>query len=228
MNNHEFDDYIDSYRTTCDQYVGLSGDDSTFFAQYKARKLYDWLPQYHDKPCSILDFGCGDGLMTSYVHALFPQAQVTGADPSGKSIEAARELHPLITFQETEDHLLPFPDASFDIIYAASVFHHIEFKDHDAYLQELYRVLKPAGTFVLFELNSYNPLTVYTFKRNPIDQNATMVSAWYGYKLMHKYGTTETKFYCFFPKFLSALRRFEPYMTKIPFGALYAVLSTKR
>lgn len=228
MENHEFDNYIDSYRTTCDKYVGLSGENSTFFAEYKAKKLYTWLPEYHDKECSILDFGCGDGMMTSFVKKFFPVANVTGVDPSAKSIEQARELYNNISFQETDGITLQLPDSSFDVIFAAGAFHHIDFADHEQHMKELYRVLKPGGRFVMFELNSYNPLTVYTFKRNPIDQHATMMSPKYGLNLVNKFGPSQIKFYCFFPKFLGALRGMEDYMTKIPLGALYAVISSKK
>jgi ubiquinone/menaquinone biosynthesis C-methylase UbiE len=228
MNQHEFDNYIKNYRSDCDKYVGLSGENSTYFAEYKAKKLYEWLPTYHNQSFKMLDFGCGDGVMTSYAKQCFPKADVVGVDPSAKSIDCAKELHTNITFQETDGRTLNFEDGSFDVIYAAGAFHHIPFEDHEMHMKEVYRVLKPGGHFVMFELNSLNPLTVYTFNRNPIDQNATMMNPRYGLNLVKKHAQAQIKFYCFFPKFLGALRGLEPFMTKIPFGALYAVISEKR
>jgi len=227
MEQHEFDNYIKDYRTSCDKYVGLSGENSTYFAEYKAQKLYEWLPAYRNVPFKMLDFGCGDGLMTSYAKKFFSHADVVGVDPSGKSIDYAQRQHPHITFLETDGRTLSFDDATFDVIFAAGAFHHIPFEDHDMHMKEVFRVLKPGGHFVMFELNSYNPLTVYTFKRNPIDQHATMMKPTYGYNLVKKYGSADLKYYCFFPKFLGALRSMEPYMTKLPIGALYAVISSK-
>jgi ubiquinone/menaquinone biosynthesis C-methylase UbiE len=165
--------------------------------------------------------------MTSFVKQLFPLADIVGVDPSAKSIECAQELSKNITFAETDGCTLNYPDSTFDIVYAAGVFHHIPFEDHHNHLKQLFRVLKPGGRFVMFELNPINPLTVLTFKRNPIDQNAKVMTPWYSNSLLKSYGTHKIKFYCFFPSFLAKLRRLEPYMTKVPFGALYATISVK-
>ena len=86
----------------------------------------------------------------------------------------------------------------------------------------------PFNCIVLFELNPLNPLTVLTFKRNPIDQNATMLKPWYAYHLAKNYGNAEIKFYCFFPKILKWLRPTERFLTKLPFGALYATIIKKQ
>jgi ubiquinone/menaquinone biosynthesis C-methylase UbiE len=226
----EFDEYIANYRTNCDQYLGLSGETSVFFAKYKAGKLAAWLKdQMHLAP-EILDFGCGDGMMTHFVQQEFPQAKVYGIDPSPKSIEEAKTHYEKIRFSthSEEQKQLPFRDDSFDLIFSAGVFHHIPFTDHPIYIQELFRLLKPNGYLVLFELNPLNPLTVLTFKRNPIDRYATLMQPRYTLRLVKQYGKTTTKYYCFYPKCLGWLRITEPYMTKIPFGALYATITQKR
>jgi SAM-dependent methyltransferase len=94
-------------------------------------------------------------------------------------------------------------------------------------MKEIVRILKPGGVFVIFELNPLNPLTVRTFRRNPIDQDATMLKPWYAYNLTNKFGTSTIKFYCFFPKFFAWLRPLEKFLTKFPFGALYAMILKK-
>lgn len=220
---HEFDDYAKNYRQDLDKSLHLSGESSTFFAEYKAQKLHSWFPQYQASAISILDFGCGDGLMTFFTKKIFPDAHVFGVDPSSESIKIALKNHPEISFHDNDGIHLPFKDHSFDLIYAAGAFHHIPFSEHDKCLSEVMRVLKPSGHFLLFELNPYNPLTVLTFKRNPIDKNATMMSPGYSKKLLKPYGNPKTIFYCFFPKALSGLRRIEPQLTWLPLGALYAI-----
>lgn len=87
---HEFDQYAKQYRELLDKNLWLSGESSTFFAEYKALKLKEWLPELVKTPITILDFGCGDGLMTSFIASLFPTATVFGVDPSSESIEVAR------------------------------------------------------------------------------------------------------------------------------------------
>lgn len=228
-NKHEFDEYIQDYRKTLDQALYLSGESSTFFAEYKAQKLAEWYGKKLPARPKILDFGCGDGLMAHFVKYYFPQADVYGIDPSQDSIEVAQEAYSHITFSSFyDDEPIPFANNSFDLIYAAGVFHHIPFEEHEHFLQELYRITKPGGYVVIMELNPLNPATVITFKRNPIDQNAHMMTPWYTAKLASKLGKVRTTFYCFFPNFVKKLRFLEPYMTKVPFGALYTTTIQKR
>ena len=229
MIKQEFDNYIKDYRTNLDQSLHLSGESSTYFAQYKAQKLAEWLPQLQNKSISILDFGCGDGVMTQFVNTCFPHAKLFGVDPSPESIKEAQESYKQITFSvnSDQDTILDFPDNYFDIVYAAGAFHHIPFNLHQGYCKELRRIIKPSGYLVIFELNPLNPLTVYTFKNNPIDQHAKMMWPWYTYKLTKRIGSRSIKFYCFYPKVASFLRPTERFMTKLPLSALYATITKK-
>lgn len=225
----EFDHYIKDYRKNLDSALSLSGESSAFFAQYKALKLKEWFPERLTAHQNILDFGCGDGLMTSCVSTYFPHAQLYGVDPSHQSIQTAQQAFPSLNFSvnSEEKTVLDFKDAHFDIIFSAGTFHHIPFEKHTHYLQELSRILKKDGIFVLFELNPLNPLTIYTFKNNPIDYNAQMLNSRYASKLCHTLfqgKKVSRKFYCFFPRALRFLRPLEPYMTKLPLGAHYAII----
>lgn len=229
--NAEFDCYIKDYRKNLDKSLALSGESSSYFAHYKAAKLKEWLPTRVAKVQSILDFGCGDGMMTSFVADFFPLAKVYGIDPSPDSIHVAQKSYPKLHFSVNYDEKpdINFPNGMFDIVFAAGAFHHIPFDRHDGYAKEIFRVLKPDGCFVMFELNPFNPLTVRTFKRNPIDQNATMLAPKYARNFLRTLmpqGIIETKFYCFYPSILKYLRWSERFMTKIPCGALYATIVT--
>ena len=224
---HEFDTYIKAYRENLNKSLSLSGETSDFFAKYKAQKLFEWFPEYNKKNCNILDFGCGDGNMTQHVHNIFPKAKVFGIDPSSESIKEAQKTNPEILFKTVSNNTLNFPSQTFDLIYAAGVFHHINFNDHKETLNEIMRRLKPNGRFVLFELNPLNPLTRYTFKNCPIDKNATMLKPSYAKNLLKPFGKTDTKFYCFFPAQFKKLRPLEKYITKLPLGALYATIVKK-
>jgi ubiquinone/menaquinone biosynthesis C-methylase UbiE len=226
--SHEFDQFAKDYRGINDNALKLTGESSTFFAEYKAKKLREWCPEKAGQSIKVLDFGCGDGVMTSFVQHEFKNATMYGIDPSSDSIGVAQETFPHIKFSTSQGLKIDFEDNFFDLIYAAGTFHHIPFEDHDAYVQEILRVLKPGGIFVLFELNPWNPATVYIFNRNPIDQNATMMPKSYSVQLLKKFNTVTTKFYSFYPGFLGWLRPTERFMTKIPFGALYACLAEKK
>ena len=223
----KFDKYINNYRKTLNRSLSLSGETSNFFAKYKAQKLFEWLPQLSNKKINILDFGCGDGNMTYYVSRLFSQAKIFGIDSSRESVKQASKNHPQIKFKTNNKNIIEFDSNTFDLAYAAGVFHHIKFDQHNKFISEIIRILKPNGYFVLFELNPYNPLTRLTFKRCPIDKDANMLSAKYSKQLLQKHGSTIIKYYCFFPSFLKALRPLEKYLTWFPLGALYACITKK-
>lgn len=226
----EFDEYIESYRSNCDKALRLSGESSAFFAEYKAKKLAEWLPEkVTQKSAKILDFGCGDGEMTNFVQQTFPNAKLYGTDPSPKSIEQAKNSFKNIQFSINSDEntSLCYESKTFDVIFSAGVFHHIPFEKHESYIRELIRIMRPGGSLVIFELNPLNPLTVLTFKRNPIDKYAKMMWPGYTKKLLKNHGKAVTKFYCFYPKIFKFLRFTEPYLTKFPLGALYATITQR-
>jgi ubiquinone/menaquinone biosynthesis C-methylase UbiE len=218
----EFGQFIDGYRDLQDKHLWMSGESSGFFAQYKAEKLAEWLPHLADKEVNVLDYGAGDGVMSSYVKTYFSKAQVAGCDISQSSVDAANLQYSDIAFKTITNKTLPYESGSFDIIFSAGVFHHILFEEHMAWLSEITRVLKPDGYFVMFEINPLNPVANYVFRHHPVDKDATMLTPWYARKIVKSKGKTISKFYCFFPKFLQFFRRFEKYMTWIPFGAHHA------
>ena len=92
----------------------------------------------------ILDVGCGTGLNT---RALRERGhKVVGVDISEKAIEKFRRAG----FDgECCDVVegLPFEEASFDLVYVSEVIEHIS--DTDAFLAEVYRVLRPSGKLLL-------------------------------------------------------------------------------
>lgn len=108
-----------------------------------------------------LDMGCGQGW---YVTAMAEQGYcMTGADPEPGQLEGAKRHSTArsITLDLAVAGVakLPWPDGQFDFVYAINVLHHVT--DPDVFqrgLGEIVRVLKPGGVFVLFEMNTRNPL----------------------------------------------------------------------
>jgi SAM-dependent methyltransferase len=224
----EFDDYIKEYRKDQDSYLNATGESSEFFTIYKTQKLAEWLPEFFKgTPKTILDFGCGDGLMTEKVQKQFPETKLFGCDPSPESIKVAQKNHPEITFEVSGADLSCFKDEQFDVIFAAGVFHHIPFSEHAGYIQELHRVLTKNGVLILFELNPFNPGTQYIFNTCPIEKNAKMLNPLYARNLLKEYGSPTLKFYSFFPHFLRGFRCTEKFLTKVPLGGLYATFLKK-
>ncbi|MBB3992100.1 class I SAM-dependent methyltransferase [Croceicoccus naphthovorans] len=91
----------------------------------------------------VLDLGCGDGRAVDLIRS-------TGASYVGIDIEQSPEVASRTRSDEhflTYDGIeLPFDQGHFDAIYSNQVFEHV--RHPDSLLQEIYRVLKPGGTFV--------------------------------------------------------------------------------
>jgi ubiquinone/menaquinone biosynthesis C-methylase UbiE len=98
----------------------------------------------------ILDFGCGSGRMIRWLRGLAEGSEIWGVDIRAEHVLWCREhLRPPFHFAVTTivPHL-PFEDRYFDLIYAGSVFTHID-DLVDSWLLELRRVLRPGGLLYL-------------------------------------------------------------------------------
>jgi len=97
---------------------------------------------------SILDLGCGNGIFTQRLTA--EGAAVTGLDLSAHLLN--QNSHESLTCGDAA--LLPFADATFDLVFEANLLHHVI--DVNAVLKEMQRVSRKY--IVLLEPNRYNPL----------------------------------------------------------------------
>ena len=98
----------------------------------------------------VLDVGCGSGQFTSIlVNSLASFNSITGIDVDEEVLKNARESFPGkdIVFQTASSHNLPFNDNSFDMAVISKALHHLENPERG--LNEMYRVLKPGGLFLL-------------------------------------------------------------------------------
>lgn len=88
-------------------------------------------------------------------------ASVTGFDISTSAVEFAYRLAEFngvsgLCFEEKDIYELDYPDDSFDIVYAASVLHHLP--DLELAGKALYRITAPGGMAVFDENSLRNPL----------------------------------------------------------------------
>jgi len=103
-----------------------------------------------------LDFGCADG---GYGQEMLSRGldALSGVDVEPSRIAAARKRNLRNSSYTTFDgHALPFGDSSFDGALMNEVFEHVA--DERTALAEIFRVLKPGGTFVLISPNRWFPI----------------------------------------------------------------------
>jgi SAM-dependent methyltransferase len=112
----------------------------------------------------ILDVGCGVGGSTRRLADQI-NCTVTGVDLSNEYIDAARRLtdlfgmHERVKFEAADALNLPFDDNRFDGIWSIQMNMNIE--DKVAWFKELYRVVKPKGRVVLYEVCGHKNSPVY-------------------------------------------------------------------
>lgn len=92
-----------------------------------------------------LDVGCGTGGSTSSLEGL--AAMIVGVDPSLPMLRQA-ETHRPIAYVAGRGEDLPFDSGVFDILTVSSAFHWF---DRTLFLGEAGRVLRPAGTLVVYD-----------------------------------------------------------------------------
>ena len=95
-------------------------------------------------PSSVLDVGCGEGVVTERLAQLLAPAEVLGvdADEAHLSEEWRKRTAPNLSFATGSAYELPFADGSFDLVCAIEVLEHLE-RPRDA-LAEMSRVARRA------------------------------------------------------------------------------------
>lgn len=231
MDEPEFDKFADEYHALHSASIGASGEGPEYFAEYKIKDLareYRAAGNGRQSTPLILDFGAGSGGSVPHLRAQFPDSRLTCVDVSARSLQIAQSRFPdAADFVKFDGRTLPFPDASFDIVFAACVFHHIDHDQHVALLREWLRVLRPTGMALIYEHNPFNPLTRRVVSNCEFDVNAHLITAGALKSRMHSAGFAQAsvRFRVFFPRVLRHLRRFEHRLTWLPLGAQYYVLA---
>jgi len=106
-----------------------------------------------DSTAKMLDVGCGVGGTSRYIaKSLGPKADVTGITLSPNQVKRATELAVEQGVENAKFTVMnalemDFPDNTFDIVWACESGEHMP--DKEAYINEMMRVLKPGGKFVM-------------------------------------------------------------------------------
>lgn len=103
----------------------------------------------------VLEIGCGTGNLSLLTKRLHPEAEVVGMDPDPKALDLARRKAGRNGLSLRLDRgfaqELPYPDASFDRVLSAFMFHHLGPGEKERALREARRVLAPGGSLHLLD-----------------------------------------------------------------------------
>jgi ubiquinone/menaquinone biosynthesis C-methylase UbiE len=118
---------------------------------YVARRAAQLMPQGQ-----AVDLGCGPGHLVIQLAQLAPDLYVTGVDLSDEMVTEARRtanqagVGNRIGFRKGDAAQIPFPDDSLDLVVSTLSLHH--WGDPIRVLDEISRVLRRGGAFVVFDL----------------------------------------------------------------------------
>ena len=114
---------------------------------------------------TVLDVGCGRGLLAVEAARRVPHGMVHGvdlwqaADLSGNGPEAIRANAAIarvanrLAIETGDARNLPYPDARFDVVSSMTAIHNIENADgRREAISEAWRVLRPGGQILIFDL----------------------------------------------------------------------------
>jgi ubiquinone/menaquinone biosynthesis C-methylase UbiE len=101
-----------------------------------------------------LDLGCGQGNTTRLLADALQPADCVGIEYDARLVDyaASHPDNPLnVRFQQGDATTLPFPDASFDVVFCRYLLIHIA--DPTVVVREMLRVVKPGGAVVAYEID---------------------------------------------------------------------------
>lgn len=124
--------------------------------------------QYREKNILCVDIGCGEGRHMKMLKELFPKATVVGFDIIREPIKSAvRKIGKKknVFFILANTFFIPIRNESADIVIDFGVFHHIRKKDAGYYKNEVNRILKRNGFFLVGVFSE-------NFKHHPDEQRS--------------------------------------------------------
>ncbi|MBI3979135.1 MAG: class I SAM-dependent methyltransferase [Chloroflexi bacterium] len=128
--------------------LGYSAATQQWLASRTAADAAAFFLPYLRPGMRLLDAGCGPGTITLGLASAVAPGEVVGLDLEPSQIEAAQRLATgqqisNVRFEVGDAYALPFPDASFDAVFANGLLGHL--RDPLAALKEMRRVLRPGG-----------------------------------------------------------------------------------
>jgi len=102
----------------------------------------------------VLEVGCGTGNLTLLTKRMHPKIEVVGLDPDPLALTRARRKagpDAPVRFDQGYGQDLPYPDASFDHVLSAFMFHHLGAEAKAQTLREVSRVLRTGGALHLVD-----------------------------------------------------------------------------
>nr|QQV29274.1 SAM dependent methyltransferase [Kaumoebavirus] len=127
-------------------------------AEHQATELYRTLRTFLNKTVvekvdNYLDFGCGDGSITTRLGHLMKAKHIHGVEVDKSAKNSEIDYHYI---EPSAPFKLPYPDGHFEVITAFMSLHHVT--NLDDTIAELSRVLSPSGYLFIKEHDCWNAM----------------------------------------------------------------------
>ena len=150
--------YVGQGATTYDQ-IRFTSKHGKVFHELELNQLKKAISKV-DACASILEVGCGTARFSEYLAK--SGFLVIAADPSADMLQLAKEKcsnFENIDFVIAEGKSLPFPDGSFDFVFAIRVMNSLESEEYAVLtINEMIRVTRAGGTILIEFANKLRPL----------------------------------------------------------------------
>jgi|GEM_PF-1690853 len=124
---------------------------------------------------TVLEIGCGRGGFSNYLASRYPKIdQLYACDFSGSALEIGKTKTSDVTkivWQKEDMQHLSFADKTFDTIISCETIEHVPHPLRA--LEEVYRVLRPGGVFILTCPNYFNLFGIWCLYRKIIGKPYT-------------------------------------------------------
>ena len=222
-----FDRHADNYSESINRSLEKFGAKHDFFASHKAQLLMRLLKRHglQARNCGFLDVGCGTGMLHRYIDGQF--ATIDGIDSSQGSVRVAADNYPTNCYRSYSGGRLPYDDGTFDVTFAAAVFHHVAPADRPLLAREMLRVLRRGGLAIIVEHNPFNPITRHIVNTCELDKDAILLRPAELRKLFSSEGAQSayTRTVLTVPPINKLLFRVDDLFGHLPLGAQYYLLA---
>jgi SAM-dependent methyltransferase len=115
---------------------------TSFWAQARNEFVAWSLQTYFPDSRSLLEVGCGAGIVLAALQNRFPQLRLVGGDPYGLALELAADRLDRVELLQLDGRDLPF-EREFDTVAVLDVLEHVD--EDDRVLREIHRALRPSA-----------------------------------------------------------------------------------
>jgi len=134
------------------EFIAMNNPVRRWFQKHIELSIFDSFLKQHQinlNGSEILDVGCGSGYSTRLLKSKYNPKEIIAFDFMSEQIELARQRDPNTNYFVGDVANINLSSNKFDAVFVFGVLHHVpEWKKG---LQEIYRVIKPKGIFLVEE-----------------------------------------------------------------------------